>query len=250
MQTNKISIIIATYNSGKTLSRCLDSIVPQLADDTELIVIDGASKDNTCDILNSYRKYISYFISEPDKGVYDAWNKGIKHAKGKWITFIGSDDMLLPDAINKYHLFLDNNGNDYDLISGKLYFVNSEGNILREVGEPWDWKKFVYSKLSFAHPGTLHNKRLFDKIGLFDLRYRICADSDFFQKIGPDAKAGYIDDFLVKMYQGGLSDGLKAVKEGFITRKRNRCIPLWINYLNTVEKVLRYYGGKIRRKLL
>ena len=98
----KISIIIATWNAAKTLRTCLDSIVPQLNKDVELILVDGGSKDETNEIIDSYGDKVSVHISEPDKGIYDAWNKGVKVAKGDWVMFVGADDILLPSAIDTY----------------------------------------------------------------------------------------------------------------------------------------------------
>ena len=83
-----ISIIIATWNSEKTLKRCLDSIIPQLTKNIELLIVDGGSIDKTNDIIDSYGENISFHISEPDKGVYDAWNKAITHSSGKWLSLI------------------------------------------------------------------------------------------------------------------------------------------------------------------
>ena len=77
-----ISIIIATYNAEKTLQRCLDSIIPQLSDQVELIIIDGGSIDKTSEIVKSNSQYITYYLSEKDDGIYDAWNKGINKANG------------------------------------------------------------------------------------------------------------------------------------------------------------------------
>ncbi|MBP9970812.1 MAG: glycosyltransferase, partial [Paludibacteraceae bacterium] len=98
----KISIIIATYNASKTLNRCLDSIVSQKNSEVELIIIDGGSTDETLSVINSYSSDIDYVLSEKDNGLYDAWNKGIKAAKGDWIMFLGADDQLLSNALEKY----------------------------------------------------------------------------------------------------------------------------------------------------
>lgn len=250
MKNMTISIIIATYNASKTLQRCLDSIVPQLTDETELILVDGGSKDNTNEIIDSYGDKIAVHISEPDKGIYDAWNKGVKAAHGKFVAFIGADDQMLPEAIRHYLDFFDKHGTNFDLVCGKLYFVNSHGQILRKVGEPWDWKKHCRRKLNFAHPGMLHNKRLFEKVGYFDLQYKICADSDFLQRIGPSARGGFINEYLIKMAQGGMSDGYKAIKEGYLSRKKNKCLSPWINVMAHIELTLRYYIGKFLRYII
>lgn len=98
----KISIIIATYNAENTIKRCIDSIACQKSDEIELLVIDGDSKDKTVDILKSYGNIIDIFKSEPDKGVYDAWNKALRLATGEWIMFLGADDYFLSGAITFY----------------------------------------------------------------------------------------------------------------------------------------------------
>lgn len=243
-----ISIIIATWNSEKTLKRCLDSIVPQLTRNIELLIVDGSSIDKTNEIIDSYGENISFHISERDKGVYDAWNKAIKHSSGKWITFLGSDDELMPDTIKIYENFLEQNRDkEYDIICAKLYFMSNTGKILREVGEPWDWYKLTHRKWNYAHPGLLHNRKLFDKFGLFHLQYKICADTDFLQRIGPNIKAGFIDHFLVKMSAGGISDSFQAIKEGYLIRKNNKTLPAFENICSFCEISLRYKLSKIKR---
>lgn len=244
-----ISIIIATFNSGKTLARCLNSIVKQLNNDCELIVIDGGSSDNTLDIISDYKDYIAYYVSEKDKGVYDAWNKGVKVAKGRWITFIGSDDEMLPKTISYYYDFFKANGENYDIILGKLHFIDNDGKVIRNVGEPWDWDKFVKRKMSLAHPCMLTNSKCFDRIGLFNIQYRICADSDFLQRLGKNTKAGFIDHFLVNMAEGGISDSSSALYEGYITRRNNKVINPFVNILVYVQIWCRVRIGRIIKKI-
>lgn len=245
-----ISIIIATYNASKTLKRCLESIIPQLTDDTELIIVDGGSKDNTNEIINEYVEKISVHISEPDKGVYDAWNKGIKKAHGNWIMFIGADDTLCPNAINIYKNYFHQNGEDFDIICGKLHFVNNKGNLLRDVGEPWNWDKLRKRKWNLAHPGMLHNKRIFESYGMFNIQYKICADSDMLQRLGPNIKAGFIDDFLVNMSEGGVSDSIMAIKEGFLIRKKNKTLPYIENLYGYIILLCKFRLSKLKNKVL
>ena len=94
--TNKkyplISIIVAVYNGEKTLQRCIDSVFSQTYPHKELIIIDGGSTDGTVDILQTNNDKITYWKSEPDNGIYQAWNKALDHAKSDWICFLGSDD--------------------------------------------------------------------------------------------------------------------------------------------------------------
>ena len=97
-----ISIIIATYNAEKVLKRCLDSIVTQKTGNVEVLIVDGNSTDSTMEIVQSYGTDVDYSLSEKDKGIYDAWNKALKVAKGDWIMFLGSDDYILPGSIKIY----------------------------------------------------------------------------------------------------------------------------------------------------
>src|SRR5665647_574950 len=89
-----ITIIVAVYNGAKTLQRCVDSVSDQTYLNKELIIIDGGSKDGTIDILMANNDKITYWQSEPDSGIYNAWNKALGHANGDWIYFLGSDDYL------------------------------------------------------------------------------------------------------------------------------------------------------------
>lgn len=134
-----ISIIIATWNAAKTLRRCLDSIVPQLTNETELILVDGGSKDDTNKIIDSYGDKIAVHISEPDKGIYDAWNKGVIHAHGDWIMFIGADDRLAQNALVEYLDFINKQNLEYDLISSKRKMVTMDDKDIYEVGSCWTW---------------------------------------------------------------------------------------------------------------
>lgn len=246
----RISIIVATYNSARTLRRCLDSIVPQMDDRCDLYIMDGESKDDTVQIASSCDSKNIHIFSEPDRGVYDAWNKAISRIQDGFVTFIGSDDQLMPGTIGKYREFFREHGEDYDLVCGKLLFVNKDGVVIRRVGEPWDWTRHARRLLDFAHPGMLHNMRLFKKYGMFDLRYRICADSDFLLRIGPDTRAGFIDKYLVRMSQGGMSDGMRAMKEGYLIRKNNKSMPYMLNVWQHVCLLFRFYGGRVKRMII
>ena len=140
-----ISIIIATYNAGSTLESCLKSIIAQKNDLIELLIIDGKSSDNTLKIVNAYRNQIDIFISEKDKGIYDAWNKGIVLANGQWIMFIGADDILYSDVLEGYIDFIRLNGdrvNRMDLITAKSEYVDLKGELIKIIGEPYVWNRY------------------------------------------------------------------------------------------------------------
>jgi glycosyltransferase involved in cell wall biosynthesis len=209
-----ISIVIATFNAERVVARCLDSIISQKRQSLELILIDGDSQDNTIEIIQKNSTYIDFFISEPDKGIYDAWNKGIRVSCGKWIMFLGSDDILLPDAIDNYIQFIETHPIEkFDIISSKLDYVDKKGRHLKYVGKKWEWIRFQHNGMMMAHPGMLHNRKFFDKYGLYDISYQFCGDYELLLRAGSNLKDGFMDILTVKMQHGGASFSIKAIKE-------------------------------------
>lgn len=228
----KISIIIATYNASKTLKRCLDSVVPQLTTETELIIVDGNSKDETNEIIASYGDKVSVHISEPDKGIYDAWNKGIINAKGKWVSFIGADDVLLPGAIEAFTNVLNRTSNieTYDYICAQNEYVDKKGSLLKIMGEAPEWRKFRKIMVA-AHVASLHSrKNLFETIGLYNYKkYRICADYELLMRKKNNLKYLFIEKHIARMEVGGMSFSVKAIIEAFRIREQHHSVSTLVN---------------------
>lgn len=215
----KISIIIATYNAAKTLKRCLDSIVPQLTDETELIVVDGASNDATNDIISSYGNNIAVHISEPDQGIYDAWNKGIKKSTGEWLMFIGADDALTPNALNEYNRYLAmDEHNDLDFVSAKLKVIDDCGRFISYNGNIWNYKR-CRRNMEVTHVASITNRKYFERIGLFNIQYKICGDYELLMRGGTEMKAGFVDSIIAIMTIGGVSFSVKGLKEMRVIRR-------------------------------
>jgi glycosyltransferase involved in cell wall biosynthesis len=165
----KLSIIIPTFNSGAVLSRALDSIVNQSFTDWEVLVMDGDSSDDTLKIAQSYNDSRIRIYSEPDKGIYDAMNKGIKKAKGEWLYFLGSDDWLLaPDVLQKlfYH----------DISQYHVVYGDVEATHLppQNKGE-WTLSTIDYNR---CHQCIFYRKDVFKKLGYYNLEYPVWADYD------------------------------------------------------------------------
>ena len=246
-----ISLIIATYNASKTLKRCIDSIIQQLTNECELIIIDGNSKDNTLQIIEQYKQYMSYVISEPDKGIYDAWNKGIKVAKGKWITFIGADDILLPNALHEYLTVIEKTPNidSYDFICANNEYVDQKGKLVKIIGGIPSWNIFR-KKMNIAHVASLHNKqKLFEQIGNYDLSFKICADYELLMRKKNNLKYLYIATHIARMQIGGMSFSTKAIIETYkIRKKHSSCSPL-LNQILFIRDYLTFKVFILRKKM-
>ncbi|WP_455669350.1 glycosyltransferase family 2 protein [Phocaeicola sp.] len=248
----EISIVIATFNAAKTLKKCLDSIVPQLSNSVELIIIDGLSKDQTVDILKSYNSKITYYVSEPDEGIYDAWNKGIKVARGKWIAFIGADDVLLPNAIKTYlnAINVTPNINSYDYICAHNEYVDQYGALLKVMGKIPTWKRMRRMMVA-AHVASLHNKEnLFKSIGTYDLNFKICADYELLLRRRNELKYLMLDTHIAQMKVGGMSFSTKAIIEAYRIRKLHHSLPMCINELYFLRDWIAYKWFIIRKKYI
>lgn len=240
----QISIIIATFNAEKVLQRCLDSIFRQKTDEVELLIIDGDSKDNTMGIVENNKDNIDFYISERDNGLYDAWNKGIGHATGNWIVFLGSDDILLEGTISKQLNYIrSHRADDLDIISAKAWIVDESGNVLKSMGEPYSWRIFRM-RMDISHGSTMHNRHLFEEVGLFDVNFRICGDYELLLR--KKLNSAFIDDFFIQMQDGGMSTTLKARRESYLARKKNKSLSPIINYILSIREK---WGYIIKHKL-
>ena len=168
-----VSIIIATYNSEKTLRRALDSVLNQSYQDWECIVVDGASKDNTIGIVKEYVKKDSRFryISEPDHGIYDAFNKGWKMAKGQWVMYLGSDDEYTKDGIK----VLMENSDGADVVYGAVYLSYPNGK--QKFQQSYDSKCLFKGRfMPCCHQSLMMKRHIIENLGGFDESYKILAE--------------------------------------------------------------------------
>lgn len=196
----KISIITITYNSENTIEDTIVSVVSQRYDNLEYLIIDGGSIDHTLDIVNKYRDKIAVVISEPDKGISDAFNKGIRNATGEIIGIINSDDVLMLGALNSIANYYDPS---IDVYSGNVLFW------FENTGEEYSVKpEITFDKLklqySVAHPGRFIRKSAYEKYGMYGLDFRYNMDIDLlcrFYKNG--ASFIHIDQDLAKFRMGG-----------------------------------------------
>jgi len=196
----RISIIIPTFNSAKTLSIALESILKQSFSDYEILIIDGLSTDNTIAIAENYQDTRIKLFSEKDKGIYDAMNKGIEYSKGEWLYFLGSDDKLYHSDILK-DVFNEVEKNKCDVIYGDVYSTRFNG---RHSGE-YNYKKIFDQNI--CHQAIFFKKKIFKKTGLFNLRYRSHADWDHNMHwlLDPTISKSYYDCIIADYADGGFS---------------------------------------------
>lgn len=209
----KISIITITFNSSKTVEETIKSVISQGYPNLEYLIIDGVSKDNTLDIVNKYRDNIDIVISEPDKGISDAFNKGIRNASGEIIGIINSDDILLPGALQAVADAYDPN---VDVYSGNVLFWN-DSNDLTCVSKPQLDFSRLQLQYGIAHPSRFIRKDAYERFGDYDTRFRYNMDGNllcrFFQK---GAKFIHIDKELTKFRMGATTaDPVYKKKEDY-----------------------------------
>lgn len=174
----KLTIITISYNNADGLKRTIDSIINQTNKEFEFIVIDGGSSDGTKELLKFYKKDIDYCVSEPDKGIYNAMNKGIKAAKGEYVTFVNSGDKLYnTTAIERSLPYLEG----ADIITGKLNVVDVLKNNFEFVIENPDTLQFrTLYEGTILHPSSFIRKNCFNTVGLYDENLKIVSDWKWF----------------------------------------------------------------------
>jgi glycosyltransferase involved in cell wall biosynthesis len=234
----KISIIIATYNSSKTLSQCLESIIVQKTSAIEIIVVDGKSNDETLKIVKGFGASIDHVISGKDEGIYDAWNKGIMASSGEWIMYLGSDDVLCNGILDKMLSFIGSN-TDVEYISGKVMLVDEGLNKIRIIGKPYNWSSFK-TYMNVAHVASLHNKILYEKFGYYDLNFKICGDYEFLLRVNSNLKTQYLNEVFAKMRVGGVSSGsFDSLIEARAAKLKNNIKSIALIYLDYFYAVIK-----------
>ncbi len=205
----KVSIITATYNSARTINDTLRSLNEQSYSNIEYIVIDGASKDKTIDVIRQQCPRVTTIISEPDNGIYDALNKGINCATGDIVGYLHSDDLFaysdaVKDIVERFQ------ESSCGAVYGDLQYVSKDDtdNVIRL------WKSGAYSKKKLKngwmppHPTFYMKRDLYLKFGLFDLNYKIAADYDSLLRYlwANEVTMSYLPRVVMKMRVGGASN--------------------------------------------
>lgn len=246
----KVSIITATYNSAKTIVDTILSVNSQDYESIEHIIIDGKSKDNTIELIKNTPNRVVKIISESDKGIYDAMNKGIALATGDIIGILNSDDFYTSSDVisNIVSIFLQGK---YDGIYGDLEYVDEKDT--NKVIRYWKSKPYIEGLFKKgwhpAHPTFFVRKEVYDKFGNFNLKYKIGADYEIMLRFIEKNKirVGYIPNVLVRMRIGGASNQnvrniIKANTECYKAWKDNGLsISPFIFLMKPLSKILQFF---------
>jgi glycosyltransferase involved in cell wall biosynthesis len=215
-----VSIITVSYNSANTISDTIRSVLDQTYPDIEYIIVDGSSTDGTMDIINSYGNRISKIISEPDNGIYDAINKGIRSSTGTIVGILNSDDFFYDNnVIDKVVRSFQEN--EIDAVYGDVQFVdqnNTSKNVRYYSSKYFNVRKFRFGFMP-AHPSFYAKRELFEKFGYYRTDFKIAADFELLlrflalQRI----RCLYLDMAFAKMRTGGVSN--KSIRSRFMLNK-------------------------------
>lgn len=218
-----LSIITVCYNSEKTIGKTLESIGTQLTDEVEYLIVDGESKDQTLSLIaDAQKKYPIRLVSEKDKGIYDAMNKGIALAKGRWLLFINSDDCLKPGIVEKMIPVLKEAVSVGCICSDVEMVRFVEG---RRYSKIWVCET-VDSRIKWymtgSHQGLYMQKAAVEKLGGFDIQFKIVADWELLYRIySAGYEIRYVHEVTSEFLEGGASQK-QMVWEKHLVRKKNR----------------------------
>ncbi len=242
-----VTVITAVLNGKAYLAGCLESVLNQDYPNIEHIVLDGESKDGTVDVLRHYSDRIALWRSEPDRGVYDAWNKGLGEARGEWISFLGADDEFLPGAISAYMACAASHPQaEYLSSTGRLVLASGEEV---NIGSPWKWS-VLSRRMTICHTGSMHRRSLFDRLGLFDVSYRSAADYEFLLRSRAELRSAFFPAETVLVRAGGVSYSPKVVLEGMRAKCETGGLPKALALCEVPREIVRIGPRYFVRRLL
>lgn len=242
-----ISIIIATYNSASNIQTCLLNIINQDYQDWECIIVDGNSSDDTISIVKSFITIDSRirYISETDNGIYDAFNKGYKLAKGKWIYYLGSDDLIFENALSK---LINKKAVNSDILYGNISIkFPNHSFLLHKPYNPCKLRFFMFSN----HQSIIMKREIIDSMNGFDTNYKVAADYDLLQRC---YLSGYIFEYIpetiAQFSYSGISSKFefKQELEIYYINKKNSSNPCPLFFFLLYE--LKHFLGYIVKKYI
>lgn len=241
----KLSIITINYNNRDGLQKTVDSVVSQTYKNFEWIIIDGGSTDGSKELIEQYQDHCAYWCSEPDKGIYNAMNKGVEKATGEYCLFLNSGDCLNGDCLK--HIVSQLKG---DIIVGRVKSAES-GTLSYQYEE----ESFSYSQLysySFPHQASFIKRDLFIKHGFYDEKYKILSDWKFFLQLflKERVQLSFISDVVSIIDEHGISKTNKKLFDAEEKRLKDEIVPSYLmkdlEYSSSLHDL---FGHKMGKKL-
>ena len=247
----KVSIITVAFNSAATISDTLASIKAQTHADIQHIVVDGGSTDGTVELVRQFGRSDAVLVSEPDRGIYDAMNKGLRLARGELIGCLNADDVFADARVVADVAALAEAGGA-QAVYGDLDYVSQTD--LGQVVRRWRSGAFTPSRLAFGwmppHPTLYFRRSLLPAVGEFDTSFRIAADYDYVLRLlrQPGLKVSYLQRVLVKMRLGGASNrSLRAIllksREDLRALRQNQAGGLLTLLCKNLRKLPQFLGS-------
>ena len=256
MSTPKISIVTIAYNCEKEIEETILSVINQQYDNKEYLIIDGASKDGTMDVVNKYRDKIDVIISEPDKGRSDAFNKGIAHATGDYIVMMNAGDLLADDALDK---FARNYEPGYDVIKGNTIRWNEKTGF-KSIEHP----VIEYPEIPFnflvCHQSTYISKSAYERFGGYGIDYKIVMDFELMLRFARhNAKFMKINENLAVFRMGGISQTsskrrIKEMKRAMLENEHSKfntyVFILYVRLRSLMRNILNLVNPDLKSKII
>jgi len=237
MPDPKLSLITICKNSGATVAQTIESVLEQKDEGVEYIIVDGASEDNTVEIIRSYGEQIDAFITEPDAGISDAFNKGLSLASGEIIGFLNSDDRLVDGALQKVRKYFSDHPN-IEVLHGDILSYE-KGVFLKRISPSIFWWA-PWRLVLFNHPATYVRAQVYSRLGGFSGDFRFAMDDELFLRWRERGVAvEYMKEPLVAMEAGGLSG--RYVDQVILEKRRallRHDYPAWLVNLQFVGRWL------------
>ena len=215
--TPKVSIITSVLNGADTIADTIESVIQQQYNNIEYIIIDGNSSDNTVPIIRRYGDKVDILVSEPDQGVYDAMNKGIKLARGDIIAILNSDDVYADSTVvGQMVNFMETTLVDA-AYSNLVYVDRDDTGHIKRFWNPGEYKKGAFLRgWTIPHPTFFCRREIFDKFGLYNTKFQIAADFELMMRFVEKhkIKVDYLPKAIVKMRTGGKANVLNGVIRG------------------------------------
>jgi glycosyltransferase involved in cell wall biosynthesis len=236
-----ITIITSTRNAARQLPSAIKAVRQQSYSNFEWIIVDGASTDGTIQLIQESGDVVDQWLSEPDSGIYHAWNKGLELARGEWICFLGADDWLWdPDVLFKLSAVLEQAYPLFRVVYGRVAIVNSAREVLFYEGTAWPKvRRRFQSVMSIPHPGLMHHRSIFEEHGFFDPSFRVAGDYEMLLRELRRRDARFVPEVVTAgMSREGISSrpetiGIALVEIRRATRKNGRLFPgvPWITWM-------------------